>query len=50
MGGGSSLYFGPETLIEKDVVVVTFNYRFLLLNPIPAGGGANLTPPVVFFT
>ena len=21
-----------------------------LLNPIPAGGGVNLTPPVVFFT
>ena len=27
MGGGSSLYFGPETLVQQDVVVVTFNYR-----------------------
>ena len=27
MGGGSSRYFGPETLVQQDVVVVTFNYR-----------------------
>lgn len=28
--GDSSLY-GPEKLLEKDVVVVTFNYRLGLL-------------------
>ena len=28
MGGGSSLFFGPAYLLEQDVVVVTFNFRF----------------------
>lgn len=31
--GDSSLY-GPEKLIEKDVVVVTFNYRLGLLGEL----------------
>lgn len=26
-GSGSTLLYGPEYLIEKDVIVVTFNYR-----------------------
>ena len=30
MGGGSSLFFGPAYLIEQDVVVVTFNFRYIL--------------------
>ena len=27
MGGGSSYFFGPNYLLENDVVLVTFNYR-----------------------
>ena len=27
MGGGASYFFGPEYLLEQDVVLVTFNYR-----------------------
>ena len=27
MGGGASYFFGPNYLIENDVVLVTFNYR-----------------------
>ena len=30
MGGGASYFFGPNYLIENDVVLVTFNYRYLL--------------------
>lgn len=26
-GSGSTLLYGPDYLVEKDVVVVTFNYR-----------------------
>lgn len=27
MGGGASYFFGPNYLLEEDVVLVTFNYR-----------------------
>ena len=27
MGGGASYFFGPNYLLENDVVLVTFNYR-----------------------
>ena len=30
MGGGASYFFGPNYLLENDVVLVTFNYRYLL--------------------
>lgn len=30
MGGGSSMFFRPSHILEQDVVVVTFNYRFTL--------------------
>jgi para-nitrobenzyl esterase len=29
MGGGASYFFGPNYLIEHDVVLVTFNYRLV---------------------
>jgi carboxylesterase type B len=27
MGGGASYFFGPNYLLENDIVLVTFNYR-----------------------
>jgi carboxylesterase type B len=27
MGGGASYFFGPNYIIEHDVLLVTFNYR-----------------------
>ncbi len=27
MGGGASYFFGPDYLIDHDVIMVTFNYR-----------------------
>ena len=27
MGGGASFFFGPNYLLEQNVVLVTFNYR-----------------------
>ncbi len=27
MGGGASYFFGPDYLIDHDVILVTFNYR-----------------------
>jgi len=43
MGGGASYFFGPNYLLENDVVLVTFNYRlgalgFLATNDKAAGG------------
>ena len=45
-----------ETELVKTVEEIFSDGTFLdfkripSLNPIPAGGGVNLTPPVVFFT
>ena len=30
-GGAASDFFGPGLLIKQDVVVVTFNYRYLIV-------------------
>ena len=30
MGGGASYFFGPNYLLENDVVLVTFNYRYII--------------------
>lgn len=43
MGGGASFFFGPNYLLENDVVLVTFNYRlgalgFLATADKAAGG------------
>ena len=43
MGGGASYFFGPNYLLENDVVLVTFNYRlgafgFLATNDKAATG------------
>ncbi|XP_068630855.1 esterase FE4-like [Battus philenor] len=47
LGGGGKLVYGPDFLIEKDVIVVTFNYRigalgFLCLGIKEAPGNAGL--------
>ncbi|XP_013178301.1 PREDICTED: esterase FE4-like [Papilio xuthus] len=47
VGGGGKLVYGPDYLIEKDVIVVTFNYRlgalgFLCLGIKEAPGNAGL--------
>lgn len=47
MGGGASYFFGPNYLIENDVVLVTFNYRlgalgFLATNDKAAAGNMGI--------
>lgn len=27
MGGGASYFFGPDNVVQEDVILVTFNYR-----------------------
>ncbi|XP_038219848.1 esterase E4-like isoform X2 [Zerene cesonia] len=46
-GSGSSVFYGPDYLVEKDVVIVTINYRcgalgFLSLNTPEVPGNAGL--------
>lgn len=33
-GSGDSDYFGPDFLLDKDVILVTFNYRLGALGKI----------------
>jgi len=47
MGGGASYFFGPNYLLENDVVLVTFNYRlgalgFLATNDKAAAGNMGI--------
>ncbi|XP_068630823.1 bile salt-activated lipase-like [Battus philenor] len=46
-GGGGKLFFGPDFLVKKDVILVTFNYRvgvlgFLCLRTKDVPGNAGL--------
>lgn len=40
-GSGDSLMFGPEHLIEEDVVIVTFNYRIGALGFLNTGDSSS---------
>jgi len=52
MGGGASYFFGPNYLLENDVVLVTFNYRlgalgFLATNDKAAGGNYGILDQIM---
>jgi len=52
MGGGASYFFGPNYLLENDVVVVTFNYRlgafgFLATNDKAAAGNYGIQDQIM---
>jgi len=52
MGGGASYFFGPNYLLENDVVLVTFNYRlgalgFLATNDKAAGGNFGIQDQIM---
>jgi len=52
MGGGASYFFGPNYLLENDVVLVTFNYRlgalgFLATNDKAAGGNYGIQDQIM---
>jgi len=52
MGGGASFFFGPNYLLEQNVVLVTFNYRlgplgFLGTSDKAAGGNQGLLDQIM---
>jgi len=52
MGGGASYFFGPNYLLENDVVLVTFNYRlgalgFLATNDKAAAGNMGIRDQIM---
>jgi len=52
MGGGASYFFGPNYLLENDVVLVTFNYRlgalgFLATNDKAAAGNYGIQDQIM---
>jgi len=52
MGGGSSFFFGPNYLLEKDVILVTLNYRlgalgFLATEDKAVGGNMGILDQIL---